>query len=92
MIMMIFNDKILARDLEPIPMDGDEMDKAEALTIQVFFLLGAALISIGGRLYVRCRRLGVKNLGLEDGLAVAGMVGIISCCSLHQSIYIHGRY
>ncbi|KAK1242055.1 hypothetical protein MKX07_000041 [Trichoderma sp. CBMAI-0711] len=52
----------------------DDMDKAGALIIQAFLLLGAALISIGGRLYVRCRRSGVKNLGLDDGLAVAGMI------------------
>ncbi|KAL6864262.1 hypothetical protein J3F83DRAFT_762075 [Trichoderma novae-zelandiae] len=72
--MIIFKDKNSARDFEPIPMDRDDMDKAEALTIQIFLLLGAALISIGGRLYVRCRQLGAKNLGLDDGLAVAGMI------------------
>ena len=75
---MISNDKIFARDLEPIPVDRDDMDKAEALTIQVFLLLGAALFSIGGRLYVRCRQFGVKDLGLDDGLVVAGMVSTIS--------------
>ncbi|ETS01611.1 hypothetical protein M419DRAFT_80603 [Trichoderma reesei RUT C-30] len=72
---MIANDKIFARNLEPLPMGRhDDMDKAGALTIQAFLLLGTALISIGGRLYVRCRRSGVKNLGLDDGLAVAGMI------------------
>ncbi|KAH0490386.1 hypothetical protein TgHK011_001857 [Trichoderma gracile] len=72
---MISNDKSFARDLEPIPMgQHDDMDKAGALTIQFFLLLGTALISIGARLYVRCRRLGVKNLGLDDGLALAGMI------------------
>ncbi|KAL7819144.1 hypothetical protein V8C44DRAFT_129666 [Trichoderma aethiopicum] len=74
---MIPNIKISAGDLEPIPMDRDGMDKAAAQTIQVFFLLGAALISIGGRLYIRCRRLGAKKLGLDDGLAVAGMILLV---------------
>ncbi|PTB75982.1 hypothetical protein M440DRAFT_1334854 [Trichoderma longibrachiatum ATCC 18648] len=74
---MIPNIKISAGDLEPIPMDRDSMDKAAAQTVQVFFLLGAALISIGGRLYVRCRQLGVKKLGLDDGLAVAGMILLV---------------
>lgn len=90
---MIANDKIFARNLEPLPMGRhDDMDKAGALTIQAFLLLGTALISIGGRLYVRCRRSGVKNLGLDDGLAVAGMVSLTSCCSLHLFIYMHSKY
>ncbi|KAK4085520.1 uncharacterized protein Triagg1_510 [Trichoderma aggressivum f. europaeum] len=53
------------------------MGKAEALTIQIFLLLGAALVSIGGRLYARWRQAGMKNLGLDDGLAIAGVLQIL---------------
>lgn len=63
-----------SRAIETIPMNRDNMEKAEALTIQLFLLLGAALVSIGGRLYARWRQVGMKNLGLDDGLAIAGVV------------------
>ncbi|KAL7945819.1 hypothetical protein V8C42DRAFT_44972 [Trichoderma barbatum] len=73
-VMMISKHQISYRDIETIPMNRDDMDKAEALTIQIFLLLGAALISIGGRLYIRWRQVGAKNLGLDDGLAIAGVI------------------
>lgn len=72
--MIISKDQNSAMDFEAMSMNRDEMDKAEAFTIQIFLLLGAALISIGGRLYIRWRQVGVKNLGLDDGLAIVGVV------------------
>ncbi|KAM0264878.1 hypothetical protein ACHAQJ_000394 [Trichoderma viride] len=55
-------------------MNQDEMDKVQALTIQIFLLLGGAIISIAARLFIRCRQVGSKNLGIEDALAVAGVI------------------
>ncbi|EHK17624.1 uncharacterized protein TRIVIDRAFT_231906 [Trichoderma virens Gv29-8] len=72
--MIISKGQISSRDIETIPMSRDDMDKMEALTIQIFLLLGAAMVSIGGRLYIRWRQVGMKNLGLEDVLAIAGVI------------------
>ncbi|KAL6695050.1 hypothetical protein J3F84DRAFT_37879 [Trichoderma pleuroticola] len=72
--MIIVKGQISSRDIETIPMNRDKMEKAEALTIQLFLLLGAALVSIGGRLYTRWRQVGMKKLGLDDGLAIAGVI------------------
>ncbi|KAL7791902.1 hypothetical protein V8C37DRAFT_138165 [Trichoderma ceciliae] len=74
MAMIVPKDDESARGLEAITMNQDEMDKAETLTIQLFLLLGAALISIVARLCIRWRQVGWKNLGLDDGLAVAGVI------------------
>lgn len=74
--MIAVKDQISSRDIETILMNRDNMEKAEGLTIQIFLLLGAALVSIGGRLYARWRQVGMKNLGLDDGLAIAGVVSI----------------
>lgn len=74
--MIIVKSQISSKDIETISMSRDNMEKAEALTIQLFLLLGAALVSIGGRLYARWRQVGMKNLGLDDGLAIAGVVSI----------------
>ncbi|KAL7935170.1 hypothetical protein V8C35DRAFT_266335 [Trichoderma chlorosporum] len=60
--------------IKTIPLSLDSMDKAKALTVQIFLLLGAALVSICGRLYIRWRQVGMRNLGLDDGLAFGGMI------------------
>ncbi|RFU75864.1 pth11-typeg- -coupled receptor [Trichoderma arundinaceum] len=54
-------------------MSLDEMDKARTLTVQMSLLLGLASISIvGGRFCMRWWQVGLKNLGLDDYLPVAG--------------------
>lgn len=55
-------------------MNRNEMDKAQALTVQIFLLLGSAIICIAARSFIRFRQCGWKKLGLEDVLAVAGVV------------------
>lgn len=61
-------------DFEATTMNRNEMDKSQALTMQIFFLLGSAIICIAARTFMRFRQYGWKNLGLEDALAVAGVV------------------
>jgi hypothetical protein len=80
-------DHISTRDFEAAAMNQDEMDKAQALTIQIFLLLGGAVISIAARLFIRCRQVGLKNLGLEDVFAVAGVV--CSLCSFLPSMAVY---
>lgn len=67
-------DQIFALDFEAATMHRNEMDRAQALTIQIFLLLGSALICIAARSFLRFRQFGWKNLGLEDVLAIAGVV------------------
>ncbi|KAM0513398.1 hypothetical protein ACHAPE_007862 [Trichoderma viride] len=61
-------------DFEATTMNRNETDKSQALTVQSFLLLGSAIISIAMRCFMRFRQHGRKNLGLEDGLAVAGVI------------------
>lgn len=67
-------DHTFAIDFEATTINRTEMDKAQALTIQTFLLLGSAIICIAARSFMRFRQYGCKNLGLEDILAVAGVV------------------
>ncbi|PON23806.1 hypothetical protein TGAM01_v207453 [Trichoderma gamsii] len=61
-------------DFEATTMNRNEMDKSQALTIQIFLLFGSAFICIAARSFKRFRQYGWKNLGLEDVLAVAGVI------------------
>lgn len=67
-------DQTFAMDFKATTMNRDEMSKSPALTVQIFLLLGSAIICIAARSFMRCRQHGWKNLGLEDVLAVAGVV------------------
>ncbi|KAL7918482.1 putative PTH11-typeG-protein-coupled receptor [Trichoderma austrokoningii] len=67
-------DQAFAIDYKATTMNRDEMDKSQALTVQIFLLLGSAIICIAARSFVRFRQYGWKNLGLEDVFAVAGML------------------
>ncbi|KAM0451882.1 hypothetical protein ACHAO4_005839 [Trichoderma viride] len=61
-------------DFEASTMNRNEMDQSQALTVQIFLLLGSAIICIAARSFMRFRQYGWKNLGLEDVLAVAGVI------------------
>lgn len=67
-------DETFVMDFEATTMNRNEMDKSQALTIQIFLLFGSAFICIAARSFKRFRQYGWKNLGLEDVLAVAGVV------------------
>ncbi|KAL9473961.1 hypothetical protein ACSS6W_008341 [Trichoderma asperelloides] len=67
-------DQIFPLDFEATTMNRNEMDKAPALTVQIFLLLGSAIICIAARSFIRFRQCGWKKLGLEDVLAVAGVI------------------
>lgn len=67
-------DETFAMDFEASTMNRNEMDQSQALTVQIFLLLGSAIICIAARSFMRFRQYGWKNLGLEDVLAVAGVV------------------
>lgn len=64
----------------------NEMDKSQALTVQILLLLGSAVICIAARSLMRLRQYGWKNLGLEDVLAVAGVVRLPFSPSLYCSL------
>lgn len=61
-------------DFEAATMNRNEMDKSQALTVQIFLLLGSAVICIAARSFMRFRQCGWKNLGFEDVFAVAGVM------------------
>lgn len=67
-------DQTFAMDFEATAMYRNEMDKSQALTVQILLLLGSAVICIAARSLMRLRQYGWKNLGLEDVLAVAGVI------------------
>jgi hypothetical protein len=67
-------DQTFAMEFEATTMNRSEMDKPPVLMIQIFLLLGSAIICIAARSFMRIRQYGWKNLGLEDVLAVAGVV------------------
>lgn len=77
--MILAKDENSAQGFEATTMTRDEMDKAQALTIQIFLLLATTLISIGGRVFMRWRRVGLKSFGLDDALAIAGGVSLSRC-------------
>ncbi|EHK48858.1 putative PTH11-typeG-protein-coupled receptor [Trichoderma atroviride IMI 206040] len=67
-------DETFAMDFEATTTNRNEMDKSQASTIQIFLLLGSAVICIAARSFMRFRQCGWKSLGLEDVFAVAGVI------------------